>query len=116
MKTLTGAILESGNVTVSYSETLMGSTTAGTKSLKKGPAATAMQAACTKAMGQPTTGFQVYTAASDAGGDGKLMDIMRDGEPPFRAMSAQIDKALGKARDDFRAAAQEALDTGAEAL
>lgn len=116
MKTLTGAILESGNVTISYTETLMGSTTAGTKSLKKGPAATAMQAACTKAMGQPTSGFQVYTPASDAGGDGNLIDIMRDGEAPFRAMSAQIDKALGKARDDFRAAAQAALESGAEEL
>lgn len=116
MKTLIGAILEGGNVTISYNETLMGSTTAGTKSLKKGPAATAMQAACTKAMGQPTSGFQVYTPASDAGGDGNLIDIMRDGEAPFRAMPAQIDKALGKARDDFRAAVQEALDTGAEEL
>lgn len=116
MKTLYGAILESGNVTVSYSETLMGSTTAGTKSLKKGPAATAMQAACTKAMGQATSGFQVYTAASDAGGDGNLIDIMRDGEAPFRALPAQIDKVLGKARDDFRAAAQAALESGAEDL
>jgi len=116
MKVLYGATLEGGNVTVSYSETLMGSTTAGTKSLKKGPAATALQAACTKAMGQPTSGFQVYTTASDAGGDGNLMDIMRDGEAPFRAMSAQIDKALGKARDDFRAAAQAALESGAEEL
>lgn len=116
MKSLYGATIEGGIVTISYTETLMGSTTAGTKSLKKGPAATALQAACTKAMGQPTSGFQVYTAASDAGGDGNLIDIMRDGEAPFRALPAQIDKALGKARDDFRAAAQAALESGAEVL
>lgn len=116
MKTLTGATLENGSVTASYTETLMGTTTAGTKTLKKGEATTAMQAACTKAMGQATSGFQVYTAASDAGGDGNLIDIMRDGEAPFRALPAQIDKALGKARDDFRAAAQAALESGAEVL
>jgi len=117
MKKLYGATLEGGSVTVSYNETLMGSTTAGTKSLKKGPAATALQAACTKAMGQATSGFQVYTQASDASGDGDLMDIMRPGEPgAYRAESNKIDKTLGKARDDFRAAAQAALESGAEEL
>lgn len=115
-KTLTGATLENGTVTVNYSETLMGATTVGSKTLKKGDATTALQTACSDAMGQPTTGFQVYTTASDHGGDGNLIDIFRAGEAPFRAESAKIDKALGKARDDFRAAAQAALESGAEEL
>lgn len=111
MKTLTGASVDGGAVTISYNESVFGKVVVGTKNLKAGAVTASIRSFIEGVLGQKVRGFQVYTQASDPSGDGLLIDIFRNGDQDIRV--DELDEGLLAERNKFVDAAQAALKSGA---